>query len=197
MDRRGYLALVGSSITVGLAGCGGTDEPDDGTTASPGGTQPGGGTEGGDETTAPGEGGATTTAETTTEETTTETQTTETTATETTETQTTTTEPTTAAPSDVSTVVIDGTIFADGGTGAGLGKHVEVTITNEGDAASGEVTITVEWYDESGTLVASSNETASRLGPRETAVAEVFADVEGATAEAIADYDVSLDATGR
>jgi hypothetical protein len=189
MERRGYLALVGSSITVGLAGCGGTDQPDDETTTAPGGTQPGGDTVGSDETTAPEGGEATTTAETTTEEPTTEPQTTET--------QTTATEPTTAAPGDVSTVVIEGSIFAGGGPGAGPGKHVEVTITNEGDAASGEVTITVEWYDENGTLVATSNETAPRLGPRETAVQAVSPDVEGAAAEAIADFDVSLDATGR
>jgi hypothetical protein len=181
MERRGYLALVGSSITVGLAGCGGTDQPDDETTTAPGGTQPGGDTVGGDETTAPEGGEATTTTETTTEEPTTEPQTTET--------QTTATEPTTA-PGDVSTVVIEGSIFAGGGPGAGPGKHVEVTITNEGDAASGEVTITVEWYDENGTLVATSNETAPRLGPRGSAGQAVAPPLAGAAAGEIRPYAV-------
>lgn len=204
MDRRGYLALVGSSITVGVAGCGGTDEPDDGTTAAPGGTQPGGDTATGDETTEPGAGEATTTAQTTDEETTaqttdgeTTTETTETATTETTTTQTTDGDPTTEAPSDVSTVVVEGSILADGGSGVGLGKHVEVTITNEGDAASGQVTITVRWYDENGTLVASSNESVSRLGAGETTLAEVHADAADVDEDAaeITDYDVTVDVT--
>lgn len=204
MDRRGYLALVGSSITVGIAGCGEPSEPDGGTTAAPGGTQPEGGTPTVGVTTESEAGGDTATAGTTTEQTTTEQTTMQTTETQTTETETTGTqtaepqttgaEPTTGTPAEVSTIVIEGSILADGGPGTGPGKHVEVTITNQGDAASGEATITVRWYDENGTLVASSNETAPRLGAGETAVAEVHADVEGATAEEIADYDVALDA---
>lgn len=194
MHRRGYLALVGSSITVGLAGCGGTDEPDDGTT--PGAGEPGGGTATGDETT-PDAGGETTTTQTgegtsETQTTGTETATTEATTAGTTGTQTAETEQTTAA-GDVSTVTIEGSILADGGLGAGVGKHVEMTITNEGNAASGRLTVTVRWYDENGALVATSNETVQRVDAGDSAVATVYADDIGVDADAVADYDVTLD----
>lgn len=204
MHRRRYLALVGTGVTVGLAGCGGTDDSDNvetptgggvGTTAGVGEPGPGGGATGTEQTTTLQSDAQTT--ESTTTETTVETTnaTTNETAVNATTTESNATTETTAdgEPGDISTLTIDGSVLADAGLG-GYGKHVEVTVTNQGNASSGEVTVTVRWYDENGTLVTTTTGIVPRLAGGETAVVSVPVDAAGVDPESVASYDVSVPA---
>ena len=67
-------------------------------------------------------------------------------------------------------------------------KWVAATVTNEGDAASGQITLTVEWYDSEGNYLTDTNEYLESLGPGETWAARVekLTDVEE-----VADYEIS------
>ena len=170
MRRRTYLTAIALTTSAGLAGC----------------TGEGGGNESGNES-GEGEGtGGTENEESTppTEETETETRT-ETEAETETETETETAE--SEGEPDIQTS--PGELSVDE-SGYSPETYVPVEVTNEGEGASGRITLAAEWYDENGDYLNSSNEYLQTLTVGETWLARIDAVTDD---EEIDDYKLTTE----
>ncbi|MFC7142771.1 FxLYD domain-containing protein [Halosimplex aquaticum] len=172
MNRRQFLATVSTTTALGLAGCG------------DGGTETVGGGDGGVEDTATqsptptpadsGTGGSTPTQTPT--ETPTDTPT---------ETPSPTPSPTPAGEPNVQ--IVESELVVEEGQWS-TDTYVAATVENQGDAPSGQITLTAEWYDSNGDFLDNANQYLPILRAGETWEAHVHALSD---AEKIEDYDLS------
>jgi len=156
MRRRTYLGFAGTALGTGLAGC--TDTQDaEGTVQDRQTATPTDTSAGGDPTD--------TATETDTE----------------TDTKTETESPTPAGEPEI--VLGDGALSKQEGSYS-TDAWVDVTVTNEGQGASGQITLTAQWYDGNGDYIGDAIELLPTLRAGETWAARVYAysdqeDIEG------------------
>lgn len=194
MHRRALLATLASLGTASIAGCSGDDggtEPVETTRTSTTEPPPSTTTRTTTTTTTAPSSTTTTTEATTTEPTTTTTA--ETTTEPTTETTTEpTTEPTTTrttteqgapdiAIEDAELVVDEGQYLTD--------VYVAATVTNRGGGRSGQITLTVDWFDADDSYLGDSLQSARTLGAGEAWAARI--EHLGSDGEAVEDFDLS------